>query len=266
MSTNCNTFSSDIQQNFFNIGDFNCDGVILKRNDITELVKKLGTEYNRKDVTKYVTKHLANFDYNNQESAVQRELDKLREDAQKLYNGKFGSAICTLNEGCVELNNDTIISNKLLQLSSQSQSHINIINHKISDNQYDIYILGDEILELLVNFEVPSEDSLKEDDIKVTDTYKLLFNNLFTNDNYQTNGLDAFKIYNNNLYVARLSNNEKITSSSIPWNLKEFNDNSGNNNYKMFQSTYPIKNVVKNRYVNIENQITDTNNVNIINI
>jgi hypothetical protein len=236
MSTNCNTFSSDIQKNFFNIGDFNCDGVILNRIDITELVNKLGKEYNRKEVTKYVRKYEANFDYNNQESDVQEELDKLKEDARKLYNGEFGSASCTLNEGCVELNNDTIISNKLLELSSQSQSHINIINHKISDNQYDIYILGDEILELLVNFEVP----LQETDINVTDSYKSLFNNL--------------------------SNSEKIATNSINWNLKEFNDSSDNNNYKMFESKYPIKNVEKNRYINNENQFTDTNNVNIINI
>ena len=259
MTTNCNTFGSDIQQQFFNIGDFNCDGKILKRNDITKLVSKLGNGYNRKEVTKYVKKHEANFDYDNQDSSVQKELDELREHAQKLYNREFVSVSCTLDGGCVELNNDTIISNKLLELSSKSQSDINIINHKISDNQYDIYILGDEILELLLSFEVPLENLL-ETDINVTDSYKLLFNNLFNNSNYKTNGLDAFKIYGKNLYVARLSNSEKIATNSEDWNLKEFNDSS---NHKMFESTYPIKNVEKIIY---GNQITDTNNVNIINI
>lgn len=262
MATNCNNFGSDIQQQFFNIGDFNCDGNILTRKDITKLVSKLGNGYTRREVTKYVKKYKANFDYDNQGSAVQEELDGLKQDALNLYNGNFGSPNCTLDGGCVELNNDTIISNKLLELSSKSQSDINIINHKISDNQYDIYILGDEILELLLSFEVPL-DNLLETDINVTESYKLLFNNLFNNDDYKTNGLDAFKIYDKKLYVARLSNSEKIATNSIDWNLKQFNDSSDNNNYKMFESKYPIKNVEKIIY---GNQITDTNNVNIINV
>lgn len=251
--------------NLIKLGDFNCDGKPLQLSDIFAFGVKYKEDSGIADLSKIfqiATKYNQMSNYNNQESDVQERLDKLKEDAQKLYNGKFGSASCTLNEGCVELNNDTIISNKLLELSSQSLSHINIINHKISDNQYDIYILGDEILELLVNFEVP----LQETDINVTDSYKSLFNNLFNNNNYKTNGLDAFKIYGKNLYVARLSNSEKIATNSINWNLKEFNNSSNNNNYKMFESKYPIKNVEKNRYINNENQFTDTNNVNIINI
>lgn len=260
---NCDNFSDENVRNFFNIGDFDCNGKPLLAKDARTLkklfdAKKVKTAF----VRGYIDIFKQKFDYDNQGSAVQKQLDGLKQDALNLYNGNFGSANCTLDGGCVELSNDTIISNKLLELSLKSQSDINIINHKISDNQYDIYILGDEILELLLSFEVPL-DNLLETDINVTDSYKLLFNNLFNNDNYKTNGLDAFKIYGKNLYVARLSNNEKIATNSINWNLKEFNDSSNNNNYKMFKSTYPIKNVEKIIY---GNQITDTNNVNIINV
>jgi hypothetical protein len=257
---NCDNFSDENVRNFFNIGDFDCNGKPLLAKDARTLkklfdAKKVKTAF----VRGYIDIFKQNFDYDNQGLDVQKELDGLKQDALNLYNGNFGSANCTLDGGCVELSNDIIIFNKLLELSSKSQSDINIINHKISDNQYDIYILGDEILELLLSFEVP----LEENDIKVTESYKSLFNNLFNNDDYKTNGLDAFKIYDKKLYVARLSNSEKIATNSDNWNLKQFNDSNDNNNYKMFESKYPIKNVEKIIY---GNQITDTNNVNIINV
>ena len=251
---------SYIQQQLRNLGDYTGDGKILSavdiqkateyknNNTINPIIYNKVLEYYNRYVLYTITKQKNGSDPT---IIAQGNLfDKLKNDAAQLKSDNLLAVDCNLTQGCKGIS--VIEGSDSIEGSGLDNKFLKIINVRQPDDKYKIYFLGNEIVELLVEFE------LNDNDLNITysDKFNKIFENLITSDNPEITipkDLKAVKQYDNKLYVARLSNIDKNTfgrykdmaNSDSDWNLQEVQEPE---NHLLLESNSPITNINKIRF------------------
>ena len=272
---------SYIEQQLRNLGDYTGDGEILSPVDIQK-----ATEYKNNNTINPITYNKVLEYYNRyvlytitkQRNAsdptiiAQGDLfDKLKNNAAQLKSGNLLAVDCDLTQGCKGAS--VIEDSDSIEGSGLDNNFLKIINVKQPDDKYKIYFLGNEIVELLVEFNANNPE------IIYSDKFDKIFENLIRSDNIDINilsDLKAVKQYDNKLYVARLSNIDKNifgkNESDSDWNLQEVQELE---NHLLLNSSEPITNIHKIRFgSNRENDLLgllksndiNSDNISIVNI
>ena len=138
-------------------------------------------------------------------------------------------------------------ANEILSDSNKKLAIINVLNNQT--NNYDIYFKGDEVLEYLITF----NSNLNASNISKTTKNENIFHNLFSNVTYKNDSIEqAYKIYENKLYQARLNNRDGDGHSTETWNSTELIHMFTTNSTNLINGIEKILFADGNEYSNID--------------
>ena len=151
----------------------------------------------------------------------------------------------TQSTNLTSLEKATAKANEILLDPNKKLAIINVLNNQT--NNYDIYFKGDEVLEYLITF----NSILNASNISKTTKNENIFHNLFSNVTYKNDSIEqAYKIYENKLYQARLNNGDG--HSTEIWNNNELIHMFTTNNTNLINDIEKILFADGNEYSNMD--------------
>ena len=235
--------NSYIQEQLRKLGDYTGDGDVLGPNDMV-IAKNIITdsEYNNLKTQRLALLLYGTMDENERDE--NNRFEKIISDAAKLKSGNLLAVDCDLSQGCKGIS--IIEGSDSIEGSGLDNNFLKIINVRQPNDKYKIYFLGNEIVELLIEFNANNPS------ITYSDKFNKIFENLISSDNLDIEilkDLKAIKQYDNKLYIARLSNIDKNTfgrnEPDSDWNLQEVQELE---NHLLLESSEPITSINKIRF------------------